>query len=149
MWCGSTHRVLQLPQVDVLHSSLEGAQTVAELVFAGVAEAEVSDVAQIGHPETIRASISKSAHHLYVSYLKMTLLHGRFNQVGNCPGWGGMVQMPSALLSARLRCPANSPVWDFRLHQQVQDDGEQVVGAHRLDADCRGRDGQAASPFFN
>lgn len=44
-------RVLQLSQVDVLHRSLEGTQTVAEFIFTGVAEAEVSDVAQVGHPE--------------------------------------------------------------------------------------------------
>lgn len=43
--------VLQLPQVDVLHCSLEGAETVAEFIFTGVAEAEVPDVAQVGHPE--------------------------------------------------------------------------------------------------
>lgn len=43
--------VLQLPQVDVLHCSFEGAQTVAELIFTGVTEAEVSDVAQVGHPD--------------------------------------------------------------------------------------------------
>lgn len=42
---------MQLPQVDVFHGRLEGAQTVAELVLAGVAEAEVPDVAQVGHPE--------------------------------------------------------------------------------------------------
>lgn len=49
----ATHMVcvLQLPQVDVLHCSLEGAQTVAEFIFTGVAEAEVPDVAQVGHPE--------------------------------------------------------------------------------------------------
>lgn len=46
-----THGVLQLPQVDVLHCSLEGAQTVAEFIFTGVAEAEVPDVTQVGHPE--------------------------------------------------------------------------------------------------
>lgn len=43
--------VLQLPQVDELHCGLEGAQTVAELIFTGVAEAEVPDVAQVSHPE--------------------------------------------------------------------------------------------------
>ncbi len=43
--------VLQLPQVDVLDGGLEGAQTVAEFIFTGVAEAEVPDVAQVGHPE--------------------------------------------------------------------------------------------------
>lgn len=43
--------VLQLPQVDVLHSGLEGAQTVAQLVFSRAAEAEVPDVAQVGHPD--------------------------------------------------------------------------------------------------
>lgn len=42
---------MQLPQVDVFHGRLEGAQTVAELVLAGVAEAEVPDVAQVGHPD--------------------------------------------------------------------------------------------------
>lgn len=46
-----SHRVLQLPQVDVLHRRLEGAQTVAELIFTRVAEAEVPNVAQVGHPE--------------------------------------------------------------------------------------------------
>lgn len=46
-----SYRVLQLPQVDVLHRRLEGAQTVAELIFTRVAEAEVPDVAQVGHPE--------------------------------------------------------------------------------------------------
>ena len=43
--------VLQPPQVDVLHRRLEGAQTVAEFIFTGVAEAEVPDVAQVCHPE--------------------------------------------------------------------------------------------------
>lgn len=43
-------RVVQLPQVDVLHRRLEGAQAVAELVLAGVTEAKVPDVAQVGHP---------------------------------------------------------------------------------------------------
>lgn len=46
-----SHRVLQLPQVDVLYCCLEGAQTVAEFIFTRVAEAEVPDVAQVGHPE--------------------------------------------------------------------------------------------------
>ena len=35
--------------------------------------------------------------------------------------------------------PLCSPVGDFRLHQQIEDDGQQVVGTHRLDTDCRGR----------
>lgn len=43
--------VLQLPQVDILHGSLKRAQTVAQLIFAGVAEAEISDVAQIRDPD--------------------------------------------------------------------------------------------------
>lgn len=56
-WCvimSHRVRVLQLPQVDVLHCRLECAQAVAELVFTGVAEAEVSDVAQVGHPDRKR-----------------------------------------------------------------------------------------------
>lgn len=43
-------RALQLSQTDVLHRSLEGAQAVAELIFTGLTEAEVPDVAQVGHP---------------------------------------------------------------------------------------------------
>lgn len=49
--CSYRVRVLQLPQLYVLDRCFEGAQTVAELVFGGVAEAEVLDVAQVGHPE--------------------------------------------------------------------------------------------------
>lgn len=37
--------------------------------------------------------------------------------------------------------PPCSPVGDFRLHQQIEDDRQQVVGTHRLDTDCRGNAG--------
>lgn len=37
--------------------------------------------------------------------------------------------------------PPCSPVGDFRLHQQIEDDRQQVVGTHRLDTDCRGNTG--------
>lgn len=48
-----THSVciLQFSQVDILDGSLKRAQTVAQLIFAGVAEAEIFDVAQIRHPD--------------------------------------------------------------------------------------------------
>lgn len=57
VWVRDSHSacVLQLPQVDILHCSLKRAQTVAKLIFAGVAEAEISDVAQIRHPDKTRA----------------------------------------------------------------------------------------------
>lgn len=51
---------MQLPQVDVLHRRLEGAQAVAELVLAGVTEAEVPDVAQVGHPAGEEGLINQS-----------------------------------------------------------------------------------------
>ena len=35
--------------------------------------------------------------------------------------------------------PHSSPVGDFRLHQQVEDDREQVVCTYGLNADCRGK----------
>ncbi|KAF3855367.1 hypothetical protein F7725_023422 [Dissostichus mawsoni] len=43
--------LISIGYVDELDRSLEGAQTVAQLVFAPVAEAEVLDVAEVGHPE--------------------------------------------------------------------------------------------------
>lgn len=59
--------VLQLPQVDVLHCSLEGAQAVAEFIFSRVAEAEVPHVAQVGHPanDTIQESLLCRQNHLF------------------------------------------------------------------------------------
>lgn len=51
VWDTYSVLVLQLPQVDILDSSLKRGQTVAQLIFAGVAEAEISDVAQIRHPD--------------------------------------------------------------------------------------------------
>lgn len=54
---------MQLPQVDVLHRRLEGAQAVAELVLAGVTEAEVPDVAQVGHPAGEKDDETKSVTH--------------------------------------------------------------------------------------
>lgn len=42
-------------------------------------------------------------------------------------------------VKGRSQFPFRSPVGDFRLHQQIEDDRQQVVGAHGFYAHCGGR----------
>lgn len=136
-------RVVQLPQVDVLHRRLEGAQAVAELVLAGVTEAEVPDVAQVGHPAGGEDDQTRTVTHsgrclgdlnneVYSNPFIKTVNQGLDRhesqefKVMTTKIFGYWIQrsgdLPNIDKQVKGYRKLCSPVGNFGLHQQVEDD---------------------------